>query len=113
VAVDTVEVVVVDEPDDEPDDEPVADADGVVPGVAVADGLKVATNGVRTGDGRTTGIVSTSSVRAGVPNCTVVTPEAWTFCTVPELSSPAHTDLPVVDESTSTQHVPVPVSVIW
>jgi len=42
-----IQVVVVDEPDDEPDDEPVADADGVVPGVAVADGLKVATNGVR------------------------------------------------------------------
>ena len=93
--------------------QPDVDGAGVVPGVAVADGLKVATNGVCSGDGRTTGMVSTSSVRVGVPNCTVVTPEASMFCTVPELSSPAQTVLPVVDESTWTQHEPVPVRVIW
>ena len=86
---------------------------GVVPGVAVGDGTNVATNGVRTVVGSTTGMVSTWSVRVGVPNCTVVDPEAWTFCTVPAESSPAHTALPVDVESTSTQHDPVPVMVIW
>jgi hypothetical protein len=93
--------------------EPDVEAAGEVPGVAVADGLKVATNGVWSGEGSTTGMVSTARVRVGVPNCTVVVPEAWTFCTVPVVSSPAQTALPVVDESTSTQHVPVPVRVIW
>jgi hypothetical protein len=108
VAVTPGEVVVVGEPF-----EPAVEVTGAVPGVAVADGLKVATNGVWTGVGRTTGMVSTSSVRVGVPNCTVVVPEAWTFCTVPAFSSPAQTVVPVDAVTTSTQHVPVPVSVIW
>ena len=56
--------------------------------------------------------MSTASVRVGVPNCTVVVPDAWMFWVVPGRSSPAHTVDPV-DESTSTQHAPVPVAVIW
>ena len=43
----------------------------------------------------------------------VVDPVAWTFWTVPADSTPAHTVLPVAAESTSTQHGPVPVMVIW
>ncbi len=87
--------------------------DGTAPGVAVDDGANVATNGVRRVVGNTTGMVSTWRVSVGVPNCTVVDPAAWTFWTVPADSSPAQTALPVVAESTSTQHVPVPVMVIW
>ena len=82
------------------------------PGVAADDGANVATNGVRRVAGSTTGMVSTWSVRVGVPNCTVVDPAAWTFWTVPAVSSPAQTVLPVVAESTWTQHDPVPVRVI-
>jgi len=81
--------------------------------VAAADGVNVATNGVRSGEGRTTGMVSTSRVNVGVPNCTVVDPVAWMFCTVPAESSPAQRVVPVVDEATWTQHEPVPVAVIW
>jgi hypothetical protein len=81
--------------------------------VAAADGVNVATNGVRSGEGRTTGMVSTSRVSVGVPNCTVVVPVAWTFCTVPAESSPAQMVAPVVDEATWIQHEPVPVAVIW
>ena len=77
--------------------EPTAEA---APGVAVDDGANVATNGVRTGVGSTTGMDSTWSVRVGVPNCTVVEPEASTFWTVPADSSPAHTVEPVAVEST-------------
>ncbi len=86
---------------------------GTLPGVAVDDGVKVATNGVRSGVGSTTGMVSTWRDSVGVPNCTVVDPVAWTFCTVPADSSPAHTVAPVDAVSTWTQHGPVPVMVIW
>ena len=89
------------------------DGDEDAAAVAAADGANVATNGVRSGEGRTTGTVSTSRVSVGVPNCTVVVPVAWTFCTVPAESSPAQMVAPVVDEATWTQHVPVPVAVIW
>ncbi len=89
------------------------DVGGTVPGVAVADGVNVATNGVCTGVGNTTGMDSTFSVSVGVPNCTVVDPVASTFWTVPAESSPAQTVEPLVAESTSTQQVPVPVKVIW
>ena len=80
---------------------------------AAADGVNVAVNGVRSGLGSTTGMVSTAKVRVGVPNCTVVAPEAWMFWTVPADSSPAHTVVPVAAEATWTQHDPVPVAVIW
>ena len=81
--------------------------------VAAADGVNVATNGVRSDEGRTTGMVSTSRVSVGVPNCTVVVPVAWTFWTVPAESSPAQMVAPVADEATWTQQEPVPVAVIW
>ena len=86
---------------------------GTLPGVAVDDGVKVATNGVRNGVGSTTGMVSTWRDSVGVPNCTVVDPVAWTFWTVPADSSPAHKVAPVDAVSTWTQHGPVPVMVIW
>jgi hypothetical protein len=85
---------------------------GAVPGVAVADGENVATNGVRNGDGSTTGTLSTWRVSAGVPNCTVVDPLAATFWTVPTDNSPAHNVAPVATDPTWTQHEPVPVTVI-
>ena len=81
-------VVVVDEPA------------GALPGVATADGEKVATNGVRNEVGRTTGTPSTWRVKVGVPNCTVVDPLAGTFWTVPAESSPAHTVAPVAPDPT-------------
>lgn len=81
--------------------------------MAAADGVNVATNGVRNGLGSTTGTVSISRLNVGVPNCTDVAPVAWIVCTVPLVSAPAHTALPVATESTSTQHEPVPVAVIW
>jgi len=95
--------------------EVVVDADeptGAVPGVAVADGEKVATNGVRSEVGSTTGTPSTWRVSDGVPNCTVVDPLAATFWTVPADNSPAHTVVPVAPAPTWTQHEPVPVMVI-
>ena len=79
---------------------------------AADDGVKVATNGVRSGLGSTTGIVSTESVSVGVPNWTVVAPVTSTFWVVPAESAPAHTVLPVATEPTWTQHEPVPVTVI-
>jgi hypothetical protein len=85
---------------------------GAVPGVAVADSEKVATNGVRNEVGSTTGTPSTWRVSDGVPNCTVVEPLAATFWTVPADSSPAHTVVPVTPDPTWTQHEPVPVMVI-
>ena len=88
-----VVVVVVADPDDvagvAPDAGTVVGT--VVPGVAEDEGLNVATNGVRNGVGSTTGMPSTSRVTAGVPNWTVVVPEAGTCWTVPALNSPAHT----------------------
>ena len=90
----------------------VGEPTGAVPGVAVADGEKVATNGVLSEVGSTTGIPSTWRVSDGVPNCTVVDPLAATAWTVPADSSPAHTVVPVVPAPTWTQHEPVPVMVI-
>jgi hypothetical protein len=110
-------------PDTDAGDVPVVDAavvDVVVVGPAAAaaaraaaDGVNVAVNGVRSGLGSTTGIVSTANVSVGVPNCTVVTPDAWMFWTVPADRSPAPTVVPVAAEATWTQHDPVPVAVIW
>jgi hypothetical protein len=88
-------------------DEPV----GAVPGVAVADGENVATNGVRKDVGNTTGTPSTWRVSDGVPNCTVVDPLAATFWTVPADSSPAHTVVLFAPDPTWTQQEPVPVTV--
>ena len=68
---------------------------------------KVATNGVCTGVGRTTGTVSIARVTAGVPSCTVVAPDGLDPWTVPAWSTPAQTVEPVATESTGTQHVPV------
>ena len=85
---------------------------GTLPGVAMADGEKVAMNGVRSEVGSTTGTPSTWRVKDGVPNCTVVDPLAGTFWTVPAESSPAHTVVPVAPDPTWTQHEPVPVMVI-
>jgi len=105
--------VVVDVTADDPVVVDVVELAGTLPGVAVADGVKVATNGVRSGVGSTTGMVSTWRDSVGVPNCTVVDPVAGMFWTVPADSSPAHTVAPVAAEVTWTQHEPVPVMVIW
>ena len=85
---------------------------GAVPGVAVTDGENVATNGVRNGDGSTTGTPSTWRLSAGVPNCTVVDPLAATFWTVPTDNSPAHSVAPVATDPTWIQQGAVPVAVI-
>lgn len=55
----------------------------------------------------------TANVRVGVPNCTVMVPDALTFCTVPAESAPAHKVDPEADEVTWTQQEPVPVKVNW
>ena len=80
---------------------------------APGDGVNVATKGVRSGVGNTTGMVFTVRVSVGVPNWTVVAPVAWMFWTVPAESSPAHSVAPVATVSTCTQQEPVPVAVIW
>jgi len=119
----TTDVDVGDDPPDEPETVDPAGAPGTVVVVVVgpaaaaaaraaADGVNVAVNGVCSGLGRTTGMVSTARVSVGVPNCTVVTPDAWMFWTVPADSSPAHTVAPVA-EATWTQQAPVPVAVSW
>ena len=72
----------------------------VVPGVAVVDGWMVATNGVRSGLGRTKGMSLTANVRVGVPNWTVMVPDALTFCTVPAESAPAHKVDPEAEDVT-------------
>jgi hypothetical protein len=78
---------------------------------AAAVGWNVATNGERTGVGKTTGTLSTAKVTEGVPIWTVTVPVAGTTWTDPAWSSPAHRVEPEDELVTATQQVPLAVTV--
>jgi hypothetical protein len=87
----------------------VGEEDGVTGGLVA--GWKVATKGVASGWGSTTGTVPTLSAPSSEPSSTVVVPVAGMVWTVPFCKVPVHSVAPVVTDRASTQHGPVAVSV--
>jgi hypothetical protein len=66
-------------------------------------GSKVATKGVCTGLGKTTGMWFRASFPDGAPSCTVTVPEPGTAWVPPAWRVPVHRVAPVDAEVTSTQ----------
>jgi len=75
-------------------------------------GWNVATNGVWSGVGSTTGTVPMVNETVGVPNWTAVGPVAWITWTVPAWSDPAHSVDLEATVVAWTQQGPVAVTVI-
>ena len=75
------------------------------------DGWKVATNGVCTGVGNTTGTLSRASVPVGDPSSTVMVPVAGMTWDAPACIVPVHSVDPVEVEVARTQHGPEALTV--
>jgi hypothetical protein len=90
---------------------PVA-CDPVVLVEAAVAGWNVATNGVWSGVGSTTGTVPMANETVGAPNRTAVGPVAWITWTVPAGSDPDHSVDPEATVVAWTQQGPVAVTVI-
>jgi len=75
-------------------------------------GAKVATNGVCSGAGSTTGIPLTDSVTGGAPSSRAVAPVAGMFWTPPAVSSPDHSVAWVATVEACAQQTPEALMVI-
>jgi hypothetical protein len=74
-------------------------------------GWKVATNGVYSGRGSTTGTVPTLRAPFCEPSSMVVVPVAGMVWTAPPCKVPVHKVAPVVTDRANTQHGPAAVTV--